>query len=324
MTIARALLCSLAGVVFAAGFLDLAPAAGAREVQVNCNGAPGAFKTLTAALAALSPAGPNTVLVVGVCRENVVIQGFDRLTIQGNPFATINGGSDPAADTFDILASHEVSVQNIRLAGGGLAAQCSLQSLCRFSHVSIQDSVGDGLFVGNDAFAFLDLTTIKNNAADGLVLGSGGGATLAGSTVQGNAGDGVAVAAGAKLTVGRDLETNTIVTVIQNNGGAGLRAGVHTGIALHGPTVSGNGSDGVTVQGGSGAVLDSTSITGNSGHGVRIGDLSFVSFIGTNSITGNAPSDITCDPAFSSTRGIAGPLGNGSTTNCPPEPPRNP
>jgi hypothetical protein len=207
--------------------------------------------------------------------------------------------------------------------GQGLVANS--KSLCRFVNVIIQNSLGQGIAVANGAFAFLDLVTIQNNAGDGLALGSGGDATLAGSTVQGNGGNGVNIAADARVTVKSDIETGTVPTVIQNNSGHGFLAGTHTGFALHGPTISGNGGDGVRLGGGSAGVVDSTTITSNTGHGVRIGDLSFIAFIGSNNITGNEPNDIVCDPQFSATRGIAGPTGNGSTTNCPnPEPPRNP
>jgi hypothetical protein len=315
----------LATIVFTFAFLALTPTSRAVQVTVDCSKPAAMHRTIKDALAHLPTVGPNTLLVSGTCRENVSIQGFDRLTIQGHPTATVDGGSDVNSVTFDILESHEVTVKNVTLTGGGSGAQCSLQSLCRFIDVTIQNSLGGGILVANGAFAFLDLVTIQKNAGDGLVLGSGGDATLAGSTVQGNGGNGVNIAAGARVTVASDIETGTVPTVIQNNSGHGFLAGTHTGFALHGPTISGNVGDGVRLGGGAAGVLDSTAITSNTGHGVRIGDLSFVAFIGSNNITGNKTNDIVCDPQFSATRGVDGPVSNGSTTNCPnPEPPRNP
>lgn len=316
--------CGLAAVIFSLVFLSLTPVSHAVQVAVDCSNPAAIHRTINGALAHLPNVGPNTVLISGTCRENVAIHGFDRLTLQGNATATIDGGNDVNANALDILSSHEITVNNLTVTGAGLGVQCSLQSLCRFNNVIVQNSLGPGVFVGNGAFVFLNRTTIQNNASDGVTLGSGSEASLTGSTVQGNSGNGLSIAAGANVTVSRDIESGTIPTVIQNNTGNGVRAGVHTGLALHGPTISGNGGDGVRLGGGAGGVVDSSTITNNTGHGVRIGDLSFVSFIGPNNITGNTTNDIVCDPPFSATRGVAGPVGNGSTTNCPPEPAPNP
>src|SRR5215469_1793887 len=64
----------------------LSGAALAAGAVVDCSGAtPGAFTTITAALASLTPAGPNSISVVGTCQENVVFLGYSDLTIFGNP-----------------------------------------------------------------------------------------------------------------------------------------------------------------------------------------------------------------------------------------------
>ena len=61
---------------------------------VDCSGAtPGAFTTITAALASLPAAGPNSIAVTGTCHENVVMFGRTDLTIFGNPTATVVPGN---------------------------------------------------------------------------------------------------------------------------------------------------------------------------------------------------------------------------------------
>lgn len=52
------------------------------------------IKTIKAGLAQLPAIGPSTLLVSGTCQENVLIQGYQFLTVQGNPMATIDGGRD--------------------------------------------------------------------------------------------------------------------------------------------------------------------------------------------------------------------------------------
>jgi hypothetical protein len=137
----RMFVCSIAILIFG---LFLVPTAQSARVHVNCNGPSASMRTIQSALAHLPPVGPNTVLVSGTCVEKLSIRGFDRLTIQGNPSATIDGGDDPNADTLDIFESHEVTLKDITISGGGLTVQCALQSLCRFHHVTIQNSLGLG------------------------------------------------------------------------------------------------------------------------------------------------------------------------------------
>ncbi len=57
-------------------------------VNVNCNA--NKNNSINVALGKLNKRGPNTVRVSGNCNEAVVIDGFDRLTLEGNPTATIN------------------------------------------------------------------------------------------------------------------------------------------------------------------------------------------------------------------------------------------
>jgi hypothetical protein len=69
---------------------SLAFAAGA---TVDCSGAtPGAFTSITAALASLPAAGPNSISVTGACHENVVMVGRTDLTIFGNPTGNSSTG----------------------------------------------------------------------------------------------------------------------------------------------------------------------------------------------------------------------------------------
>src|SRR5215472_10274933 len=55
----------------------------AADVQVVCpGGGPGAFPSVSAALATLDPHGPNNITVTGTCVENIFIDKFHGLFIQ--------------------------------------------------------------------------------------------------------------------------------------------------------------------------------------------------------------------------------------------------
>src|SRR5580704_88470 len=91
-------------------FLWIAPGiARAATVKVNCSPSKGQPQTITAALAALPSKEPNTLLVLGVCNENVNITTFDHLTISGNPTATLNA-LDPNSATISIMDSQDITL----------------------------------------------------------------------------------------------------------------------------------------------------------------------------------------------------------------------
>ena len=58
----------------------------AADVKVQC-GSKAPFSSIGAALKVLNRAGPNNVSISGTCTENVVIRGFNRLTLIGSPGA---------------------------------------------------------------------------------------------------------------------------------------------------------------------------------------------------------------------------------------------
>src|SRR5215472_3360965 len=116
----------------------------AADATVDCSGAtPGAFTTITSALASLPAAGLNSISVTGTCHENVVMFGRTDLIIVGNPTATVVPGN-ANGHLLAIAASQRVGIQNITF-DGGRGAIVDEHSSVNLTSITIQNSGGIGL-----------------------------------------------------------------------------------------------------------------------------------------------------------------------------------
>lgn len=290
------------------------------NIHVYCSNPKAKVKTITDGLTMLGDVRPAVLLISGTCHENVVIESLDRVTLQGNPTATIDGGSDPNLGTVEIVDSQSIQLSNLTITGGGEGVGCLGQSLCQLTQVTIQNSLADGASVGAAGHLQILDTVIQNNTGIGLGI-SGGSANFFGGSISGNGSDGVSLLTGGSLgTAAGNLFAGV---TIQNNAGNGVTANLHNTVALNSATVTGNAGDGVSLQAESTLTMLGSSITNNAGHQIRIGDLSMGRFAGSsNTVTGSNSPDVVCDPVFSATRKF----GNltGTTTNCPAELPPTP
>jgi len=283
---------------------------GAATVFVNCGGKAG-LTSIGAALKAVQNAGPSTIKVSGACRENVVIQSLDRLTLKAVNGASI---SDASGGTLDVVAvddSQDVAINGFTVnAGSGDAINgihCGDFSVCRLSGNLVQGaSGGAGLAVFGGAEAALDGDTFQNNGI-GLQSVSGAkvrSALLGRPFISRQNGQGIRVVRGALV--------NGLATVEHNSQGVVVR--FNSTLDLSNGSISNNEVVGVDVGEGSAARFTPASITNNGGPGVLIHDLSMVTFDGAT-VTGNGGgTDVDCEPQFAVTRGT-GDLGGG-TTNC--------
>lgn len=292
--------------IFAMAFCAYAQAA---NVKVNCN-TTGALSTINGALKLLDPQGPNTLTVSGSCHENVVIQSFDRLTLQAAPGASINDASNGTGEVITILDSQRITIQGFTINGGSESIICLSHSLCRLIGNTIQGSAGDSVSISR-ARAEFNGNVIQNNPGRGLTIREAGEAFTNGDTIQGNG------LAGVEVLEGSFLFANA--TIVQNNGGAGMRIADHSTMRSIDNRVTGNVGSGIRLDGGSEVRFIGTTgnlVTGNGGNGVSINDLSFANFeTPRNNISGNTTQpDVTCNPQFSATRGVANI--SGGTTNC--------
>jgi hypothetical protein len=272
----------------------------ATNLTVNCDKKETIRKTLRL-LAKTNLQGPNTVSVSGSCRENLLIQSMDRLTLITKEGASITDRSNGSLAVVDIEDSHSVTLQGFTINGGAGGVQCGTASVCYLTGNTIQDG-GTGVGVGGGSHAFLESNVIQNT---GFSTVSDGSQMFSSNDVfQGNAGLGIEVAVGAYFVASNSSFLNN---------GIGILA-VASNLLLHGGTISGSVGNGMTLLGGSTAAFrDGTTVTGNGGDGVHLEDASFAGFVSAT-VTGNLSGlDVNCAPQFTITHFVAR---TGGVTNC--------
>src|SRR5262245_4079486 len=298
--------------------LITAVSAHATTLRVNCGGRDG-LTSINAALKVVQRSGgsgPNTISVSGNCRENVLIQSMDRLTLTAVNGATISDASGGKLTVVDIEDSRDVAIKGFTINAGITAnpeepvygAICGSWSSCRLSANVIQGAVGDGgagLAVFGQSQATLEDDILQNNGV-GLFLRSGSKVTtqLAGHPFisRGN---------GVGISIGRQGFAFINATV-ENNSDTGVQVLFQSTLQLSG-SISGNGGAGADVSEGSVVRFGGATISNNGGAGVVVRDLSMVTFNGA-SVTGNGGGiDVVCEPQLPVTRHTADIEG---TTNC--------
>jgi hypothetical protein len=277
------------------------------KVDCNKNG------SINAELAKLTNTGMTrgvTILVSGTCKENVLIQGFDRLNLVTTTLGTsINDASAGTQVTVDIEDSQNVSLQGFTINSGDIGVVCGGTSLCYLTGNTIQSALVHGVLVSAASNAVLTGNVIQNNGQAGLVVNLNSSANSNYDTFQGNVNAGIFARQGYVFAATSTIRNNA------SSGLAGVVAIEHSAIRLEGSTVSGNLNEGAAVQGGSEAIFSDTTVTGSGGDGVLVNDLSFARFSGST-ITGNLSGiDVNCQPQFPATRGALTDIGGGNT-NC--------
>ncbi|MEK7413760.1 MAG: right-handed parallel beta-helix repeat-containing protein, partial [Planctomycetota bacterium] len=287
------------------------------NVTVDC----GAKKSnsITAALGALNKHGPNTILITGTCNEALSIDGYDHLTLLGNPTATI---SDPTPsqspedeDTTVVLIfdSDRVVLQGITINGGATGIACQGFSVCWLQDVHVHGTFGIAVqFIRSSGFLFDD-TVIEDNVGFGLSALSGSNVSLGprnsnvAPTIQRNE---------TGAFVGDNSHVQFTGSSVQDNSGVGIQVVRGSNVRVLGP-VTGNGAEGVILVGSTARIAGAT-ITGNTGNGVVVANLSYANFSGGNTINGNDTLDVNCSSTTAVTQGTgnANNLGGGGTTNC--------
>ena len=252
---------------------------------------------------------PVTINVSGTCKESVLIQDFDRLTLNAKPGAVIIGPSRNVNAAVTIVNSSFVTLQGFLIQGGINGVACVKNSTCNLTALTVENATNEGVrFVG--ASGIVTGNVFQNNGFRGLNVVNGSKVLAVGGTSQGNADAGMGVVNGSELTM------QSVTS--QNNAGDGVAALLGSSVRLFDNTISSNGGNGISlIDKANGSLEQSVTgnvITGNVGNGVFLRDLSFARFVNTNNVSGNLTQpDITCVPQFSATRGAGS---AGGTTDC--------
>jgi hypothetical protein len=331
----RTIFCSL---FLLAGLLlwpTVALAAGT-DLAINCDDLKGKINTVNAALKLLDPAAVNILRISGTCRESITIDSFRRLTLAGNPTATIIATVDDLS-AIHISNGSNVWLKDLSVEGAATAAVWCEVSLCQFSHLTVQNSDGDGILVQRGTALLEDIVASSNLVG---LLGRGSSVRVLNGTFENNKWYGIQTDLGTNLQLAYSLS-------VRNNGKisgqsfAGIQSDQNSAVNLNGDgqpkVISGNSGPGITMTGGSVATILGTSFSGNGGgaeitvvnhssakvggstitagdvaghYAVALGDLSYVQFAGGNEVTGF----ISCGGQYSATRN--NPLLNTANTNC--------
>jgi hypothetical protein len=264
----------------------------AANVTVNCDRKQTIHQTLKL-LAATNPQGPNTITVLGRCRDNVVIRSMDRLTLITRRGASITDRSNGSLAVVDIEDSRSVTVQGFTINGGGTGVLCNTASICYLTGNTIQDGAGIGVFIGHLSQAFLESNVIQNNGFRGSSVNGHSQMFSSNDVFQGNGAQGVAVIGGGYFEAANSNFLNNFV---------GVEAFLNSTVRVSGGTISGSVSDGVILLASAIASFGGMTVTANGGNGIHLEDGSLTVFFGTT-VTGNSSStDIECATQFPITR----------------------
>jgi len=257
---------------------------------VDCSGAtPGAFTSITAALASLPAAGPNSISVTGTCHENVVMFGRTDLTIFGNPSATVVPGN-VNGHLLSINASQRIGIQNLTF-DGGRGALVNDNSRVDFTSVTIQNSQGIGL-TSIDSLVHIADSTIKNSTRSGISIGGGTfyvDSDVTGTTVTANGRSGISVLTGHLILNGGDEVTPGTENVISNNTGVGVAVANSSEADISGDNriIGNQGAFGLEVIHTSTVIMTDGTISSNAGIGVHCGETSHCEWAGITTIDNN-------------------------------------
>jgi hypothetical protein len=273
--------------------------AGAVNLDVNCDGHHSIRRALQM-LVRINPQGPNTIILSGDCKETLVIQGMDRLTLTTKKGASITDPSGGTRAVVDIENSQRVTLHGLTINGGLQGILCSTASLCYLTGNTIQGPGHFGINVIKGSRAFLESNVIEGWDR-GAFIDSGGQVFSTNDVFQRNGASALVILAAAYF--------ESLNSKFDNNG-VGIDAGGT--MTLRGGTISDNSGDGIKLLSGKAVFLGPT-ITGNGGVGVHLEDGAFAGFLAA-SITNNLGGlDVDCEPQFPVTRFIDR---TGAITNC--------
>lgn len=194
----------------------------AANVQVVCpGGGPGVYASISAALSALDPHGPNSITVSGTCVENIFIFQFERLSIQSAPGqSAVISAADPSGIVLQTFQSTGILLSGLVFQGGLTGVLLNQGSNVTMVNCTMQQNSGDGLDMQMASTLVMKNSTMQDNQGSGLSVNAGSNATMATQPnerirVLRNGGDGIDVD-------GSYFQVNFGSLDVENNAGAAI------------------------------------------------------------------------------------------------------
>ena len=193
------------------------------EKRVRCDKG----QTLAKALQKAEPG--DTLLVSGICHERVTIT-TDRITIDGQGSAVLDGGGGSLADFTGVLTID--GAKGVRLRG-----------------LTIRHGPGEGILALRGAAFTAEHTVSRDNGTTGIAVLQGSTAELSNCTMTGNR-------LGLDVFTGASAVLRDAVAIDQNSGnGVDINGQAVVEIRAANVTASGNGGSGIVVGSGQLAIF---------------------------------------------------------------------
>jgi hypothetical protein len=190
---------------------------------VNCDKG----QTLSKALERADPG--DTIRVSGTCAERVVVT-TDRITIDGQGSAILDGGGGPLTDFTAVVMIN--GARGVRIKG-----------------LTVRNSPGDGILAQQGAAVTVEETITRGNASNGIAVGQGSTAELTGSAMTGNR-------VGLDVYTGSSVVLRAAVTIDLNSvNGVEINGEAVVEIRAADVTASNNGQAGIVVGSGQLAIF---------------------------------------------------------------------
>jgi len=221
-------------------------------------------KTITEALKNASPG--DTLLVSGVCHERVSIT-TDRITLDGQGRAVVDGGGGGPQDFTAVVAVK--GAQSVTIKG-----------------FTVQRGPGEGILGQQGAAFALENTTVQDNAYTGIAVADGSTASLTDVTSRRN-------------RLGLDVFTGSAATlhgevVLEANTGNGADINGLAVVEIRGAHVRASGNGGIGIVAGSGAQLAIFNLLSSEGSTLTANDNGFAGIlIAGSKLTAFPPCKIT-------------------------------
>jgi hypothetical protein len=245
------------------------------NLQVVCpGGAPGAFPSISAALATMDPNDANTITVTGTCSDNIFIPNFQRLFIQSAPGQTATiVAANPSGIVLQTYQSTGILLVGLTFQGGSMGVLLNQGSNVNMIDCTMQQNSGDGLHMQMGSILTMENSTMQDNQGNGLYAAGSSEATLATNPNQRirilrNGQNGITLD-GSSMQVNfgvLDVENNAGAAIFQNGG----RTLIFDGGVDGGNLFQGNGEGIDVFNAGSAQFFGKNTIRNNGDVGVQI------------------------------------------------------